>query len=459
MPTDVLTLADRLWRGELSTTTMHPVDHVGGFVEITDGVGFTPSFANVSAFNTGDGLVLVDTGSLPLAEVVHADIRRWSNAPLHTAVYSHGHIDHVFGVPVWEQEAREQGWKAPEVIAHHALPARFDRYIFTAGYNTIINRRQFGFKDLTWPTSYRYPDRTYHEVLELSVGELDFTLRHEKGETDDHTVTWQASSRVLCCGDLFIWASPNAGNPQKVQRYPREWAQALRRMLTLEAEFLLPGHGLPVVGADRVRQALTDTADLLDSLVDQTLAVMNSGGRLDDAIHSVRPPAELEERPYLRPVYDEPEFIVHTVWRQYGGWWDGNPATLKPASERALAAELAALAGGAGVLAERALELLARATGAADDGAADDGAADDGAADDSAADDSAAEQDLRLAGHLAESAWLSSPADRAVQRARQQVFAARAARATSTMARGVFTWAASESVPEVHGEDGSLHGH
>ena len=178
---------------------------------------------------------------------------------------------------------------------------------------------------------------------------------------------------MLCCGDLFIWASPNAGNPQKVQRYPREWAQALRRMLTLEAEFLLPGHGLPVVGADRVRQALTDTADLLDSLVDQTLAVMNSGGRLDDAIHSVRPPPELEERPYLRPVYDEPEFIVHTVWRQYGGWWDGNPATLKPARERALAAELAALAGGAGVLAERALELLARATGTPDANAADAG--------------------------------------------------------------------------------------
>jgi alkyl sulfatase BDS1-like metallo-beta-lactamase superfamily hydrolase len=342
-------------------------------------------------------------------------------------VYSHGHIDHVFGVPVWEEEARQQGWAAPEVIAHHALPARFDRYIFTAGYNTIINRRQFGFKDLNWPTQYRYPDRTYHDTLDVSVGGVDFALRHEKGETDDHTITWQADTKVLCCGDLFIWASPNAGNPQKVQRYPREWAQALRRMLRLDAEYLLPGHGLPVMGADRVHQALTDTADLLDSLVDQTLAVMNSGGRLDDAIHSVRPPAELEARPYLRPVYDEPEFVVHTVWRQYGGWWDGNPATLKPAGERALARELAELAGGSGRLAERALELLALAQAASEPEEAD--------------------QALRLAGHLAESAWLATPADRAVQEARQRVFTARAERATSTMARGVFNWAAAESVP------------
>ena len=185
-----------------------------------------------------------------------------------------------------------------------------------------------------------------------------------------------------------------------MQRYPREWAAALRRMLQLQAEFLLPGHGFPVIGADRVRTALTDTADLLDSLVDQTLAVMNAGGRLDDAIHTVRVPAALEGRPFLQPVYDEPEFIVHTVWRQYGGWWDGNPATLKPAPERALAVELAALAGGPGALAERALELMAES--------------------ESESDAVAAEGALRLAGHLAEHAWLAQPDDEGVQRARHR---------------------------------------
>ncbi len=112
------------------------------------------------------------------------------------------------------------------------------------------------------------------------------------------------------------------------------------------------------MGAARVRQALTDTADLLDSLVDQTLELMNAGARLDEVLHTVAAPAHLAERPYLRPVYDEPEFVVRNVWRLYGGWWDGNPASLKPAPESALAGELAALAGGAGVLADRALALV-----------------------------------------------------------------------------------------------------
>ena len=437
MAQDVLELADRLWRGEVATGEYHPVGHTGGLAEICEGVVFVPSFANVSALSTADGLVLVDTGSAPMAPVIHAEIRRWSSQPLHTAIYSHGHIDHVFGVPVWEEESATNGWPAPTVVAHEALPNRFDRYVETAGYNQIVNRRQFGFRDLLWPVDYRYPDRTYADELELEVGGTSLALRHEKGETDDHTTTWLADRRVLCCGDLFIWASPNAGNPQKVQRYPKEWAQALHRMIALEPEYLLPGHGLPVIGADRVRQALGDTAELLESLVDQTLELMNGGARLDEAIQTVRAPRHLDDRPYLQPVYDEPEFVVRNVWRLYGGWWDGNPATLKPAPERALAEELAQLAGGPGALADRALALVERSSSEASAGPGATLSA-----------EGAGDPALRLAAHLAELAWLAAPGDPGVGRARQVVYAARAERATSTMARGVFRWAAEESSSE-----------
>jgi len=424
---DVLTLADKLWRGEIEIGVgpgrHHPFGHDGRLAEIGDGadhgVAFVPSFANVSAFATGDGLVLVDTGSAPLARIVHGLVRGWSTLPLHTAVYSHGHIDHVFGVPVFEEEAAAQGWRAPRVVAHEALPARFDRYVLTHGYNEVVNRRQFQLPELRWPTEYRYPDETYRDVLPLDVGGVRFELHHAKGETDDHTWTWIPERRVLCCGDLFIWASPNAGNPQKVQRYPREWAQALREMAGLGAEVLLPGHGFPVVGAARVRQALDDTATLLESLVDQTLAMMNAGARLDEIVHSVRAPAPLLERPYLRPIYDEPEFVVRNIWRLYGGWYDGNPATLKPAPDAAVAREVAALAGGAEALARRGLAVA--------DGPGD------------------GPGGLRLAAQLVEWAALADPSSAFVQRARADVYGRRAEAEASTMARGVFSWAASES--------------
>jgi glyoxylase-like metal-dependent hydrolase (beta-lactamase superfamily II) len=445
MSADVLALADRLWRGEARTSEFHPVAHLGGLAEICDDVVFLPAFANVTAIRTGDGLVLVDTGSAFVAQSIHDELRRWTAERLHTAIYSHGHIDHVFGVGVWEAESEQNGWPGPVVIAHEALPRRFDRYKLTRGYNEIINQRQFGIRGLRWPADYRYPDRTYAAELSVEVGNTALALRHEKGETDDHTVTWLADRRVLCCGDMFIWASPNAGNPQKVQRYPLEWARALRRMTALQPEYLLPGHGLPVVGADRVTRALTDTAELLESLVSQTLDVMNGGGRLDEAIHAVTVPAHLADRPYLQPVYDEPEYIVRTVWRLYGGWWDGNPATLKPAPERALAAELARLAGGAGVLAARAVEL-------AESALAGPALPDDGGAGPRVAALRGGDERLRLAGHLAEFAWQAAPADEEVGAARHRVFSIRAEQATSTMSSGVYRWAASETAGDQPGQ-------
>jgi alkyl sulfatase BDS1-like metallo-beta-lactamase superfamily hydrolase len=418
MPPDVLQLADDLWNGRTSVDTHHPLGSgAGDLVEVADGVRFWHSFSNATAIDGTAGLLLVDSGDPLLGPLLHDRVRAWRpDAPLHTAVFSHGHIDHVFGVGPFDAEATDRGWQRPVVHAQESLPARFDRYRLTAGYNGVVNRRQFGIDDLAWPTDYRYPDETYRGLRVLDVGDERVELHAARGETDDHTWTWLPARRVLCCGDLFIWASPNAGNPQKVQRYAAEWAVALREMAGLGAEVLLPGHGGPVVGADRLRRALTDTAEFLESLHDQTVAMMNDGARLDEILHTVRPPAHLADRPYLQPVYDEPEFVVRNVWRLYGGWWDGNPASLKPAPDAALAEQVVALAGADAVV-RRVEELLASAT----------------------------EPDLRLAGHLAEWLWQAAPDDGDAADVRRRVFGVRAAAERSTMARGVFAWAARES--------------
>jgi alkyl sulfatase BDS1-like metallo-beta-lactamase superfamily hydrolase len=405
-------LAEGLWDGSIDPAEKHPFAPLMEVEPLGEGTAFVSSFANATAFETGDGLLLVDTGSYLLAKQVQVCVRSFSSARLHTAVFTHGHVDHCFGVDLYEAEP---GAGRARVVAHERVPARFERYRLTSGYNGCINARQFRgtTEGAEWPTSFRAPDVTYTDTLDLDVGGERFELRHAMGETDDATWVWAPSRRVLCTGDLFIWCSPNAGNPQKAQRYPREWAQALRTMAALPAETLCPGHGTPIFGRERVQQALTDTAALLESLVEQTLAVMNAGGRLEEALATVRAPEALMARPYLRPIYDEPEFVVRNVWRLYGGWWDGDPAHLKPARATDLAREIAALAGGATKLAARAEAL-------------------------------AASGDLPLACHLAEAAWLASPGDAGIARIRSDVYAKRARAETSLMARGIYSAAAKE---------------
>jgi alkyl sulfatase BDS1-like metallo-beta-lactamase superfamily hydrolase len=112
-------------------------------------------------------------------------------------------------------------------------------------------------------------------------------------------------------------------------------------------------------------------------------------------------------------MYDEPEFVVRNIWRLYGGWYDGNPANLKPAREAALATELAALAGGATRLAEHALAV--------------------------------ADRDIRVACHLAEYAVQAEPDNAHAHAIRAEVFQRRRDGETSLMAKGIFGYAANES--------------
>ena len=401
--------AEKLWAGETTTRELHPMAMMLGLEEYAPGLAFVASFANVTAIATGEGLVLVDTGSAMAAGGIHASVRLWSAAPVHTVIFTHGHIDHVMGVDRFEAEAR-QG--APlRVVAHEAIRDRFARYRMTAGYNAAINARQFAVPGLRWPTDFRDPDLVYRDRLDLEVGGEPIELHHDRGETDDHTWVWLPRRRVLCTGDLFIWAAPNCGNPQKAQRFPREWAAALRAMERLGAELLLPGHGPPIEGAARVAEALGDTASLLETLCEQTLALLNQDAPLDRILAEVRAPEALLARPYLRPVYDEPEFVVRNLVRQYAGWWDGNPARLKPPRDRALAAEVAELAGGAARLVERARVL-------------------------------AAAGDHAMACQLVEWARDAAPDDDAVRRARADIYRERADREQGLMSRNIFRAAA-----------------
>jgi alkyl sulfatase BDS1-like metallo-beta-lactamase superfamily hydrolase len=345
---------------------------------------------------------------------VFDQVRRWRPAaPLRAAVFSHHHIDHVFGTRRFEAEASERGWPQPTVYGHEEMPEHFRRYERTLGWNAAINQRQFALPvdRFRWPETYRYPDVTYKDRITFRHGELTFELHHARGETDDATWTWVPERRVLHPGDLFIYAVPNAGNPQKVQRYVGDWAAALRQMAALEPELMLSGHGLPVFGAERIVTALTASAELLESLEEQTLALMNRGWPLDRVLHEVTVPSHLTDLPFLQPVYDHPQFIVRNVWRRFGGWWDGQPDLLLPAPREQQAREWVAMAGGVGAVLERAQAL-------------------------------AEDCDLRMACHLVEFAVLAEPSSAQVHEARTSIYRRRSADQVSSMARNILNHAA-----------------
>jgi len=384
----------------------------GGPVEVAERTWFTSDFSGVTAFETDEGIVLVDSGMVFLAPRIAAALRSVTQAPIHTAIFTHGHVDHAYGL----QEFLAPGQDPPRVIAHAAMPARFERYEATAPHNQAVNARQFGGAvdsgaTVPFTAPAILPDTLYDDRLDLEVGGVRFELHHALGETDDHTWVLCPDRDVLCPGDLVIWSVPNCGNPQKVQRYPWAWADALREMASARPRTLAPGHGGPIVDQpDKVQRLLLETADFLDTIVERTLAVLNDGSPPHvDVVQRVELPVSAS--PWLQPGYDEGEFIVRNVIRYFGGWYSGRPSELKPAARDAVAAELAALAGGPDALLDRA-EAVA-ATG-----------------------------DRRLASHLADYALEATPDDARVGERVAALYEDRAARETSLMATNLFRSAA-----------------
>jgi glyoxylase-like metal-dependent hydrolase (beta-lactamase superfamily II) len=389
----------------------------GGPVQVADRTWFASQGSGVTAFETDAGLVLVDSGTRLFAPVLAGRIREATAAPVHTAIYTHGHIDHAYGLP----ELLAEGQGRPRVIGHRAMPERFARYDRTQQHNRAINARQFGgavdqrtFEgagENAFQTPRMPPDTLYDDRLDIEVGGLAFLLRNARGETDDHTWVYCPDRGVLCPGDLIIWGVPNAGNPQKVQRYPWDWARALREMAAHEPRSLCTGHGGPVVDdAGKVRRILLETAGYLDSIVEQTIAVLEDGSPPHvDIVQRLDLPKS--DSPWLQPVYDEAEFIARNVIRYYGGWYSGRPSELKPAPRADVAGAIAKLAGGPGALIQEALAIAERG-------------------------------DLRLACHLADYALEAAPDDLDVQSRVADLYERRAAAEEGLMAVNLFRSAA-----------------
>lgn len=411
-----------------------PVNRVNNQLsELADDLAIVESFSHSVAWDSGDGLVCFDASGASTGGAIIDQIAKWRSQPIHSLVYTHGHLDHVGGSGAFAAYARDNAHPMPQVIAHKNVLPRFRRYRYTNNWNVAVNRRQFGGiradmglgiggQDATGsehsedflPIDCLTPNLELDHFTELTFGDTRVEFHHARGETDDHLWSFIPEKKWVFTGDFLIWNFPNAGNPQKVQRYPIEWAQALRDIAACEPELLLPAHGLPIHGSQRIARVLHEIADVLEQLVRDVIEMMNNGERLNTIIHSVRVPDDMLTKPYMRPLYDEPEFVIRNVWRQFGGWWDGTPSHLKPSREEDLAEEIARLSGGADVLIHRAEE-LARAG------------------------------DLRLACHLADLAGHAAPQDASVHTLRAEIYEMRRKSESSLMAKGIFKSASRES--------------
>jgi len=117
---------------------------------------------NVVVFETEDGLVLVDAGMAAAGPVIRELIASVTDAPIHTIIYTHCHVDHAYGT--WALMTGN-----PHVVAQADLPACFNRHIELPGSLA----KYMGQPAASLPTSRDdlvYPTQTFRGEMTLTVG-------------------------------------------------------------------------------------------------------------------------------------------------------------------------------------------------------------------------------------------------------------------------------------------------
>ncbi len=295
---------------------------------------------NAAFFVTDEGVVLVDTGMGPAGPAILEAIRSVTDLPIHTIIYTHGHVDHSYGT--W---AIMEAGETPEIIAHELLEPRFKRYIRLRGslakyMSQPEEQLPASDSDLVWPTRY-FSDR-----LEIEVGGETFILQHHKGETDDQLYVWVPGRRALASADYYQGFLPNAGNGKRVQRHVEEWSTAMKEMAALEPEILLPAHGAPLTDTAEIQENFLVLAEAFDHITGHTIDGLNAGKRKDLIHASVELPEHLANHPTLNVQYVTPNDISKMLIKQYTGWWNDIPSNWTPAPMEDQGNMIIELAGG-----------------------------------------------------------------------------------------------------------------
>jgi len=336
---------------------------------ITDDIYGASGFAlgNVQMVVTDEGLVIVDTTeSLDAAQEILDRFREITDKPVRAILYTHGHLDHVSGTPVFLEEGTDvvatrdlQGFTKrdfEELRAFH-LRSRGNQSGSLAPEYARPLPVQSLFRGLEDLPEVVQPTIAFDDRYTFTLGGKRFELYHTSGETPDHLMVWMPDERALFCGDLYYASFPNLSTPMLEPRPVKEWAESLDRMIALEPNLLIPGHTDPVRGRENVRSVLTNYRKAILHVYEETVRCINQGKSVEEAVQEISLPPDLAGLPYLQEYYGRVDWSVRGIYRGLTGWYDGRGTGLAPLPPGFRAREIVALAGGADKVLARAVAL------------------------------------------------------------------------------------------------------
>lgn len=193
-------------------------------------------------------LVMIDTG-MDIEKTI--EFRKFaektSGKKFRYVIITHYHGDHTFGTSVFED---------CEIISTQATR------------NLLAQKVEGDYKD----KNIILPNETFSGEYELKEGNKTIKLIETNGHTKGSAFVYLAEEKAILTGDLlFADMFPFAGDPTV---NPYEWIDALQKMIDLEPNIVIPGHGhiSSVTELKNQKELLMNLVKIIEELASQKLS-------------------------------------------------------------------------------------------------------------------------------------------------------------------------------------------
>jgi glyoxylase-like metal-dependent hydrolase (beta-lactamase superfamily II) len=249
-------------------------------VEVADGV-----FARLHEGLTNAGIILGDEGVLVIdslrvpsfARDLIADVRRLTDRPVRYVIDTHSHWDHAWG---------NEEFPHSVIVGHANCRAEMRDLELTRAWRERVRDRRDPWSEEAQTVTITPPALTFEDTMQIWFGGRRIDLRYlGRAHTSGDIFIHLPEQRLVFTGDV----AQDRGVPYVLDGYMRDWVETDTRLLGLEADRFVSGHG-PVGEASRLVEARDFVAALVTS-VERSIA----DGR-DEAGTKASAVAEMRER-------------------------------------------------------------------------------------------------------------------------------------------------------------------